>query len=40
MGVDKESGVKEVSLYEEAKKKGGSLDMNDLIALMGANPKE
>jgi hypothetical protein len=40
MGVDKEKGVKEVSLYEEAKKKGGSLDMNDLIALMGANPKE
>jgi len=40
MGVDKENGPKEVSLYEEAKKKGGSLDMNDLIALMGANPKQ
>ena len=40
MGVDKENGPKEVSLYEEAKKKGGSLDMNDLIDLMGANPKD
>lgn len=40
MGVDKENGPKEVSLYEEAKKKGGSLDMNDLIELMGANPKQ
>lgn len=39
MGVDKEEQRKGVSLYDAAKKKGGSLDMNDLIDLMGANPK-
>jgi len=39
MGIDKEDQKKGVSLYDAAKKKGGSLDMNDLIDLMGANPK-
>lgn len=39
MGVEKEEQQGSVSLYEAAKKKGGSLDMNDLIDLMGANPK-
>ena len=39
MGVDKEDQRKGVSLYDAAKNKGGSLDMNDLIDIMGANPK-
>ena len=39
MGIDKEEQQRGVSLYDAAKKKGGSLDMNDLIDLMGANPK-